>query len=152
LLELLSNTLVCIVGLFLLLSLTLLILIRDKDTPRWLDISTGLTLIGTSALFLGMLTSLEEMAVSSSTGTQQFKLLISQYKVSILILPFVSAAIGTNVISHALTYNHHYNNPTPLNKEIGKFFYYLCMLIACISFIGILIWGICAYIKKREKA
>jgi voltage-gated potassium channel len=78
-------------------------------------------LITTSALFIGMFISIQGIVEIQSDGSNSYITLILQYKVAILILPFVSAAIGTNLISHALTYHHDYKTPVSLAVEINKF-------------------------------
>jgi hypothetical protein len=147
--EILNSTLFWLVCIFLTLSLILLLLVKDADTPRWLDIITGLMLISTSALFIGMLTSIQALVKAESDGSNNYSLLIDQYQVAILILPFVSAAIGTNLISHALTYHHDYKAPCTFVDEIKRAFKILLIILATISVIGLVIWGAVVFFKKK---
>ncbi|MEO9945971.1 hypothetical protein [Paraglaciecola sp.] len=116
--EVLSTGLFWLCCIFATLSFILLLLVRHQNTPRWLDVLTGVILIATSALFLGIFLDVQALIPSMVDNSSDASHLNSQYTVAILIIPFISAAIGTNLISHAITYNHDYKNTKTL-ESIG---------------------------------
>ena len=149
-LDLLNNTFSAVVAGSLSISFILLFLVKDTDTPKWLDVFTGLMLIATSALFLGLLQDLLSMVTVNSDESNQAKKLIIKYQVAILILPFVSAAIGTNLISHALTADRDYRKVSPINVTLKKIPLAVLKAVLLLSLVGLLPWAIYVFSEKRK--
>ncbi|MFV8784440.1 hypothetical protein ACNKU7_18645 [Microbulbifer sp. SA54] len=80
-------------------------LVRSEKTARWLSFCVGSLLILTSAIFLGMLHGVEAIVDRNiaDPGMSSIKIDI---EVAVLILPFVSAAIGSSLIAHVITSRH----------------------------------------------
>lgn len=108
----------------ILLIVCVLNLIINEDTSPQVVVMVGLALIGIS---VGALWSVEEM--KSWVGILQTKQLVSdafaaefrkRTNVFLYVLPFVTAAIGTNLISDVYTKKLHYNEKTTL-LDVIKF-------------------------------
>lgn len=147
--EILSNTLFWICVLFSALSFVMLLLVRHSDTPRWLDIATGIMLIASSALFLGMLADLQSFIPTMIENPIDQSKLHNKYAVAILIIPFISAAIGTNLISHALTYNHSYKETRSFNSIAKEFLSWLWLITSIVVFPILLIRAVNTFHNKR---
>ena len=134
-------------------SLILISLIKDSNTPRWLDLFTGTLLILISVIFLGVLHDLQGLVVENSDNSDRSEQLFTNFQIAILIFPFVSSAIGTNLISYAITYDRNYSKSEPFKTTINKLFIKsekiintaLCTLFLLIAF---LIWITIDNIRK----
>lgn len=84
-------------------------------TPKWLDILASITLLIFTALFLGMLKSIVN-AIPGDTLQQQD--LIAQYETAILIIPFFTAALASNLLSHVILTSRDYSNTISLGQAL----------------------------------
>src|SRR5690606_32099736 len=110
--ELLKTTLVVLTLLAALSSAVLLWLIRHPKTPRTLDFLVGIQLIMFAAFFLGLLGDLRGLVPD---GTK----LKAGYDVALLIIPFFTAGLGTNIVSHVVLSHRDYEG-TMSSSVIGR--------------------------------
>jgi hypothetical protein len=83
----------------------LLWVLRGPKVPPWLDLTCSFALLVLTAIFLGMIESINSVLPDS---TYQQKDLIAQYQVALYIVPFFTGGIATNIISHVLLHNRDY--------------------------------------------
>lgn len=93
-------------------SATLLWLIKHPKTPRALDFVVGVQLIMFAAFFLGLLGDLRGLLPDGSEVK-------AGYDVALLIIPFFTAGLGTNILSHVVLSHRDYEN-TLSSTEIGR--------------------------------
>jgi hypothetical protein len=73
--------------------------IRQRENPRWLDVSVAIILLIFSAFITGILQSLTNIIPDNTLKQKDIK---TQYQIAILIIPFFTANIATSLIAHAL--------------------------------------------------
>ena len=110
--EHMETALLWLIGLSVLSTIILLWLIRGSKVPRVLDFLVGVQLIVFAAFFLGLLGSLKGMIPDGEKVKES-------YEVAILIVPFFTAALGTNIISHVFLSSRDYDGAISA-KEIGR--------------------------------
>ncbi|MBI3773293.1 MAG: hypothetical protein HY272_11410 [Gammaproteobacteria bacterium] len=98
--EIFSIALSWLVPISILLTLAVIWCVKEPNTPRITVFISGALLIAIAAMFLGMFEGLAAILANKYNETGEIYL---NYKVAALIVPFYSAAIGTNLITHAIT-------------------------------------------------
>lgn len=109
-------TLIVITFLAALSAALLLWLIRRPETPRALDFVVGIQLIGFAVFYLGLLGDLRGLIPDDNE-------LKAGYDVALLIFPFFTAGLGTNIISHVVLSQRDYEgakSTTEIGKEITR--------------------------------
>lgn len=112
---------------------------KENNTPKWLDILCGITLIITSAIFTYVLQELFPIAIASASSNESKENIKTIVNLSVFIIPFSSAAVGSNLISHALTAERDYSIEHPINKQIRR--YYLVFNLSLKIFMKIVLWA-----------
>ncbi|HEY9201634.1 MAG TPA: hypothetical protein VIQ81_08565 [Gammaproteobacteria bacterium] len=114
--EIFSTALFWLILVSVLLTMGVLWSIKDPGIPKILVILAGVLLILIAAVFLGMFEGLASILATKYNETGEVYL---NYKVAALIVPFYSAAIGTNLITHAVTQHEAYAK-APSTKFVFK--------------------------------
>ncbi|HEN8797520.1 TPA: hypothetical protein U8251_000032 [Pseudomonas putida] len=122
-------------------SAALLWLIRNPKTSRALDFLVGIQLIVFAAFFLGLLGSLRNLISDNNE-------LKAGYDVALLIIPFFTAGLGTNILSHVVLSDRNYEG-TISTPVIGKKMVRWMLILAGVVFPPILI-GYALYLKKSS--
>ncbi|MDI5922720.1 hypothetical protein QLQ86_18285 [Halomonas sp. LR5S13] len=136
-------TLLVITVLAALSACLLLWLIRHPKTPRALDFIVGVQLIAFAAFFLGLLGDLRELVPDENKVK-------AGYDVALLIIPFFTAGLGTNIISHVVLSRRDYEGTVSVNEIGGRVAYWLVVLFGIIMPFVLLIYVI--YCKCYKKA
>jgi len=105
--ELFATSLFWIVVVSILISIGILWSIKDPGVPRFVVFLSGALLISLASIFLGITEGLALLLANKYEETGE---LYREFKIASLIIPFYSAAIGANLISHAVTQHDAYLN------------------------------------------
>ena len=114
----------------------LLWLIRDPKTPKILDFIVGVQLIMFAAFFLGLLGDLRGLLPNGSE-------IKAGYDVAILIIPFFTAGLGTNILSNLVLGERDYNGTMTTVEISHKLFHCLIILVGVVVppvLLGYAIW------------
>ncbi len=104
--------------------------IRYKNTAKWLDFAAGVQLILFAAFFLGLIGDLVGIIPDTSNSK-------SGYQVALLIIPFFTAGIGTNIISNVVLAERNYKDAQKFSEfcsDAGKaLFYFLICVVPIVT-------------------
>jgi hypothetical protein len=118
---------------FLMLVIVFVNLITDNDTPAGVVVLVGLGLIVVSACSLYTTDVMngwaENFHMSGRLSDERYKLFKDSSKVFLFIFPFVSAAVGTNLISDALTKKLHYKKELTISGIIIFFWEFIKTIV-----------------------
>ncbi|KAA0692494.1 hypothetical protein DT594_16220 [Halopseudomonas laoshanensis] len=137
--DIMKTTLIAFTILAALSSAALLWLIRHPKTPRALDFVVGIQLIVFAAFFLGLLGNLRGLISDDNE-------LKAGYDVALLVIPFFTAGLGTNILSHVVLSDRDYEG-TISTPAIGKKLVHWLLILTGILFPPILI-GYAVYLKR----
>lgn len=115
-------------------------LLRNKNTPWWVDTVCAVFLLLLSAVYLVMLYSIQSLLPSNTYAQKQ---LLVNYKVALYIVPFFTAGIATNILSYIITYNRHYESQMSLKDGMKVLGRGLLLIICFCSIIGAPIYMVC---------
>jgi len=113
-----------LIGLTLLSALSagvLLWVIRDPKTPKTLDFIVGVQLIMFAAFFLGLLGGLRGLLPDGNE-------IKAGYDVALLIVPFFTAGLGTNILSNLVLGQRDYTGTMTTAEISYKSFHFLIIL------------------------
>lgn len=121
----------------ILVSLYLLTLARGGDTPKQVDFLVAISLLILSAIALGIL-----FAVIDSSDEEIYAKEIQNLKIAAFIIPFFTAGIATNIISHIFLHNKIYSkrfsykeNKTVIWEVIGVIFWFCAGVFSVVNII-----------------
>lgn len=109
-------------------------MLRHKDTPWWLDALGAAVLLLIAAMYLGMLFSLQ-MGLPSNTAKQQE--LVAEYQVAMLIIPFLTAGIATNILSNIVTHKRAYDEQMPVGVAVQRLLKAVILAALLFSVVGL---------------
>ncbi|WP_143759711.1 hypothetical protein [Halomonas sp. TD01] len=119
----------------------LLWLIRDPKTPKALDFIVGVQLIMFAAFFLGLLGDLRGLLPDGNE-------IKAGYDVALLIIPFFTAGLGTNIISNLVLGQRDYTGTMTTAEISHKFFYFLIIVVGIV--IPPLLLGYSIWLKRNK--
>jgi len=119
----------------------LLWLIRDPKTPKALDFIVGVQLIMFAAFFLGLLGDLRGLLPDGNE-------IKAGYDVALLIIPFFTAGLGTNILSNLVLGQRDYTGTMTTAEISHKFFYFLIIVVGIL--IPPLLLGYAIWLKRNK--
>ncbi|WP_312840465.1 hypothetical protein [Delftia tsuruhatensis] len=119
-----------------------LLMMSTTKTPKWLDILSSIFLLAFAAFFVGLLQSILN-AIPKETPQQND--LIAQYQTAILIIPFFTAALASNLLSHVILSNRQYDNTISLWQALQILGKCIIIVLLTISIFGLIFYV--AYVK-----
>jgi hypothetical protein len=131
---------------FLIFVIVLIDVLIYEDTPASVVIFAGICLIGLAGGALYYLDIMSTIADKAFDKKQITKETYDNFKKSshifLYLFPFVSAAIGTNLISDAITKNLHYKKKLTLSailSTLWEMLKFLCGLVVLIPLVSIIV-------------
>jgi len=125
--------LTCTAGLF---SALMMWFIREPKTPRWLDFMTAVMLLIFSALYLATVTDLQSLIPNGGTAEKK---LSTSYSIALLVVPFFTAGIATNILSHMVLAERDYDSTAPFTEVaiiLLKLALFVLALLTVIPFVA----------------
>jgi hypothetical protein len=123
--------------------------LRGPKVPPWLDVSLSVVLLLLSALFLGMIETIKSGLASE---TPQQKDLVAQYQIALYMVPFFTAGIATNIISHVLLHNRNYAETLTFRDAAIQVVKAIVFAALVASVFGIVFYGLYVWWHDRHKA
>jgi len=134
------------IGASILVASLLTLVIRERKIPRWLDIFVAIVLFIFSAIFLGILSAVRDIIPTISKDGEDLK---AAYNIAILIIPFFTASLGTNILAHAILSDRDYSGQMTLKELLLQLATYIAKVF--ISLLPIT-WLFFAYYSFRVKS
>ncbi|NWF36669.1 hypothetical protein [Mariprofundus sp. KV] len=148
-----NQTLLVLASSYILLLVVILGLIRDSDTGKSTVVITGLLLIATSVFGLWFIETLSadldfflKKEFVSEAVANKFKL---QTHYFLYLVPFISAAIGSNLISDTITKDLHYQSKTDLSEGACTLFKGAAAIFMTIAALPVLLVMLIIYLVKK---
>lgn len=139
-------TLVAIMGVAGFFSFAMLWQIRDRKTPRWMDFLTSVMLLLFAALVLGLITDLQTLFSDNSAQERSMK---NRYGLSLLIIPFFTAGLATNILSHLVLSERDYAGSDTFLQTMGKLLKTSLFILGFATVIPLVIYLACLWVRRR---
>ncbi|MBC3345279.1 hypothetical protein HU811_01350 [Pseudomonas sp. SWRI196] len=118
-------------------SVSLMFLIRDPKTPKWLDVAVAITLLLLAALFLGLVQSIFNVLPEDTISDRDLK---SEYQVALYVIPFFTAGLATNLLSNIILNQRDYTDTMSFYEAARRATWFIWIAFLTSTFVGLLLY------------
>ena len=108
--------------------------IREPKNPRWLDVWAAILLLLIAGFTAGLIQGLLNDFPTDSIEEKELKV---QYQIALLLIPFFTANLATNLLAHAILAKRDYAGQLTFWQAVGRLFVVLLKASFLITPLGI---------------